>query len=174
MLEKSIDKAIALSPTRMQELIAALQSLRGVAKITAVTVVSEVGSFGRFASAPKFMAYLGLVPSESSSGASRRQGGITKTGNAHIRRVLGESALTGCRPPRRTTVLLRRQKGQSQEILDMSWRAQNRLYEKFGRMKMRQKPSQVTSVAMGRELAGFIWAIGVKREQEIKASGTSG
>jgi len=166
-LDLAIDKAIEMAPMRIQELITALQSLRGVAKITAVTLVSEVGSFERFPSAPKFMAYLGLVPSESTTGNSRRQGAITKTGNAHIRRVLGESALTGCRPPRRSPVLLRRQKGQSQAILDISWKGQKRLYSKYGRMKMRGKSHQVTSTAMGRELAGFLWAIGIQREQEL-------
>ena len=166
-LDKAIDRAVQEAPERMQELIGALQSLRGVAQLTAVTVVSEVGSFQRFSSAPKFMAYLGLVPSEHSSGGSRQQGRITKTGNAHLRRVLGESAFCGRLRPRRGPNLQRRQEGQSQAIVDLAWEAQKRLYQKHGRMRARMKSHQVTVTAMSRELAGFVWAVGQQREAEM-------
>jgi len=112
-LEKAIDRAIEAAPERLKELVVALQSLRGVAKIVAVTVVSEIGSFERFSSAPKFMAYLGLVPSEHSSGGSRQQGRITKTGNAHVRRVLGEAAFSGRLRPRRGPQLKNGKKGRA-------------------------------------------------------------
>ncbi len=166
-LDKALDRAVEQAPPRMQELVLALQSLRGVATLTAVTVVSEVGSFARFPSAQKFMAYLGLVPSEHSSGGSRHQGGITKTGNAHLRRVLGESAFCGRLRPRRSPSLKRRQQGQSQAIVDMAWEAQKRLYQKHGRMRIRAKSHQVTVTAMSRELAGFVWAVGRQRETEM-------
>jgi transposase len=170
-LDKAIDRAVEQAPPRMQELVLALQSLRGVATLTAVTVVSEVGSFERFPSAQKFMAYLGLVPSEHSSGRSRHQGGITKTGNAHLRRVLGESAFCGRLRPRRSPSLKRRQQGQSQAIVDMAWEAQKRLYQKHGRMRIRAKSHQVTVTAMSRELAGFVWVVGRQREAEMNTPG---
>jgi len=166
-LDKAIDRAIEDAPERMKELVAALQSLRGVAKVTAVTVVSEIGSFERFPSAAKFMAYLGLVPSEHSTGGSKRQGRITKTGNAHVRRVLGEASFCGQRRPRRGPQLKKRQEAQSQAIRDIAWEAQQRLYRKHQRMSFRGKPHQVTVTAMSRELAGFVWAVATQREAEM-------
>lgn len=166
-LEQAIDRAVAEAPEQLRELVAALQSLRGIAKLTAVTVVAEVGSFRRFPSASKFMGYLGIVPSEHSSGSMRRQGGITKTGNAHLRRVLGEAAFCGRFRPRRGPKLQARQAGQSQAVRDLAWEAQRRLYRKHGRLHLRGKAHQVTITAMGRELAGFVWAIGTQREAEL-------
>ena len=166
-LEESIDEALEGAPETMRELVAALQVLRGVAKITAVTVVSEVGSFRRFESAKKLMAYAGLVPSENSSGGSKRQGAITKTGNAHLRRVLGEVAFTTRYVPRRGPRLRKAQENQSQALRDISWKAQHRLYKKHTRMRLRQKSHQKTVTAMSRELLGFIWAVGVTREIEL-------
>lgn len=166
-LEKEIDKAIEEAPERMQEIVKALQSLRGIAKITAVTLVSEIGSFERFPSAPKFMAYLGLVPCEYSSGKTRKQGRITKTGNAHMRRVLGESAFCSRLHPRRGPSLKKRQEGQSQAILDIAWEAQKRLYGKHTRMTLRGKSHQITVTALSRELAGFVWSIARQRETEL-------
>lgn len=166
-IEKAIDEAILVAPKRMQELISALQSLRGVAKIGAVTIVSEIGSFERFSSAPKFMAYIGVVPSEHSSGKTRQQGRITKTGNAHLRRILGESAFCTRHHPRRSPALKKRQEGQSQVIIDMAWEAQKRLYKKHSRMMLRGKSHQVTTTAMSRELAGFIWSIARQKEAEM-------
>ena len=155
-LDVAIDRAIEAAPERMRELVAALQCLRGVAKVAAVTVVSEIGSFKRFPSAAHFMAYLGLVPSEHSSGGSRRQGRITKTGNAHVRRILGQSAFCAQRRPRRGPELKKRQQGQSQAIVDIAWEAQKRLYRKHQSMSLRRKPPQLTVTAISRELAGFI------------------
>ncbi len=168
-LDKTIDRAIAEAPEYMRELVEALQCLRGVAKVTAVTIVSEVGSFQRFDSAPKFMAYLGSVPSEHSSGGSRHQGKITKTGNAHIRRVLGEAAFCGRLLPRRGPRLQQQQQPQSQTIRDIAWEAQKRLHRKYRAMTMRGKTHQVVVTALSRELAGFVWAVGRQREAELAA-----
>ena len=166
-LDKAIERAVQEAPAHMNELVQALQCLRGVAQLTAVTIVSEVGSFQRFASASKFMAYLGTVPAEHSSGGSRRQGGITKTGNAHLRRVLGQSAFSARHRPRRSPALQRRQQEQSQAIVDLAWEAQKRLYRKHHRMSVQRKPHQVVVTAMARELAGFVWAVGRQRELEL-------
>ena len=167
-LDKAIDRAVQEAPPHMKELVQALQCLRGVAQLTAVTIVSEVGSFQRFSSASKFMAYLGTVPAEHSSGPSRRQGSITKTGNAHLRRVLGESAFCARHRPRRSPALQRRQQGQSQALVDLAWEAQKRLYRKHHRMSFQRKTHQVVVTAMARELAGFIWAVGRQRELELR------
>jgi transposase len=166
-LDKAIDRAVEEAPERLRELVAALQSLRGIAQVTAVTLVSEIGSFERFPSASKFMAYLGLVPSEHSSGGSRRQGSITKTGNAHARRVLGEASFSGRLRPRRGKELKKRQETQSQAIRDIAWEAQRRLYRKYSHMHIRGKSYQVTVTAMARELAGFVWAVARQREAEM-------
>jgi transposase len=168
-LEKAIDEAILEAPERMQELISALQSLRGIATIAAVTIVSEIGSFERFSSASKFMAYIGAVPSEHSSGKTRQQGRITKTGNAHIRRVLGQSAFCARHYPRRSPALKKRQEDQSQAIVDMAWEAQTRLYKKHSRMTLRGKSHQATTTAIARELAGFVWSIARQREAELSS-----
>ncbi len=170
-LDLAIDRAIEAAPTRMRELVASLQCLRGVAKVAAVTVVAEVGSFERFPSASKFMAFIGVVPSENSSGGSRKQGRITKTGNAHVRRILGQSAFCGYRRPHRGPALKKRQQSQSQAIIDISWEAQKRLYRKHQAMSVRRKSPQLTVTAIGRELAGFIWAVGTQREAELAKDG---
>jgi transposase len=166
-LETALDDAIEAAPKRMSELIASLQSLRGVAKITAATIVSEVGTFERFRTARELMAYVGVVPSEHSSGGKTRRGGITKTGNSKIRRVLGEAAWCARLQPRRSQALKKRQEGQSAEILEISWKAQHRVHRRFGRLRARGKPHQVVVTAAARELAGFVWAVGRQRELEL-------
>lgn len=113
------------------------------------------------------MAYLGLVPCEYSSGKTRTQGRITKTGNAHMRRVLGEAAFCSRLHPRRGPVLKKRQEGQSQAILDIAWQAQKRLYVKHTRMMLQRKSHQITVTALSRELAGFVWAVARQRETEL-------
>jgi len=167
-LSKALEAAVDQLPERYQSLIKAVQSLRGVALLTAITVISEVGTFERFATARQFMSFLGLVPSEHSSGGSRKQGGITKTGNAHIRRCLGQSAFSSRLQPRRSAQLRKRQEGLSQTIIDISWEAQKRLNKKYYRMVSGGKSHQVTLIATARELAGFIWAIGVEQEREFE------
>jgi transposase len=139
--------------------IQALQCLRGIALITATSLVAEIGSFKRFTSARHFMAYVGLIPSEYSSGESRRQGKITKTGNRHVRRLLIESAWSYRYQPSVKRKLQERQKDQSPAILAISWKAQNRLHKKYYRLTSRGKESCKAITAVARELAGFIWAV---------------
>ena len=139
--------------------IEALQALRGVALITATSIVAEVGSFKRFPTAKHFMAYVGLIPSESSSGDKRRQGEITKTGNRHVRRLLIESAWSYRYQPAVKGNLKRRQDGVSPTIQRISWKAQNRLHTRYFRLLSRGKERGKAITAVARELAGFIWAI---------------
>ena len=153
-------------------MIQALQTLRGVAVITATALVAEIGSFKRFTTPKQFMAYVGLVPSESSSGDSRRQGKITKTGNRHVRRLLIESAWSYRYQPAVKGELKKRQEGQSATIQAISWKAQNRLHKKYFRLLSRGKAASKAITAVARELAGFIWAIAqeieLKKESKVK------
>jgi transposase len=145
--------------------IQALQTLRGVALVTATSIVAEIGSFKRFATPKQFMAYVGLIPSEHSSGVSRKQGQITKTGNRHVRRLLVESAWSYRYQPSVKGELKRRQSGQSPAIQAISWKAQNRLHKKYFRLLSRGKESGKAITAVARELAGFIWAITQELEE---------
>ncbi len=139
--------------------IQALQALRGVALITATSLAAEVGSFKRFPTPKKFMAYVGLTPSESSSGERRRQGEITKTGNRHVRRLLIESAWSYRYQPAVKGELKRRQNGLPPAIQAISWKSQNRLHKRYYRLLSRGKEGGKAVTAVARELAGFIWAI---------------
>ena len=105
------------------------------------------------------MAFVGLVPSEHSSGEQRRQGSITKVGNSHVRRLLVESAWHARRRPTVGYELARRQRGQDAVVIERAWRCQQRLYQRWQRMAGRGKPQQKIVVACARELAGFVWAI---------------
>ncbi|WP_419881649.1 transposase [Peribacillus sp. B-H-3] len=127
--------------------------------MTAASMVAEIGSFKRFTTPRQFMAYVGLIPSEQSSGESRRQGNITKTGNRHVRRLLVESAWSYRYQPAVKGELARRQKGQSPTIQAISWKAQNRLHKKYFRLLSKGKESSKAITAIARELAGFIWAV---------------
>jgi transposase len=148
-------------------IIQALQALRGVALITATSLAAEIGSFKRFSTPRQLMAYVGLVPSEYSSGESRRQGKITKTGNRHVRRLLVESAWSYRYTPSVKGELKKRQIGQSPTVLAISWKAQNRLHKKYFRLLSRGKESGKTITAVARELAGFIWAITQELDEVI-------
>jgi transposase len=139
--------------------IQALQGLRGIALITATSLVAEIGSFKRFPTAKKFMAYVGLIPSEYSSGDRRTQGEITKTGNRHVRRLLVESAWSYRYQPAVKGELKKRLNGLPPNIQAISWKGQNRLHKKYFRLVSRGKESGKTITAVARELAGFIWAI---------------
>jgi transposase len=146
---------------RWEPVVKALMSLRGVALWTAATLVAELGDLTRFATAGQLMSYLGLVPSEDSTGDQRRQGGITKMGNGHARRALIEAAWNYRTPARISRELLKRQEGLSKEIKDISWTAQSRLQHRYKHLTtVKHKKSQVAAVALGRELSGFVWAIG--------------
>jgi len=152
--------------SKQAPLIAALQALRGVSVVTAMTVVAETGDLTRFPSARQVMAYAGVVPREHSSGSSQRRGPITKSGNAHLRHVVVESSWHYRQPPRVGAVLKKRQAGQSEAVKAMAWEAQCRLNRKYRRLTSRGKPSTVAVVAVARELLGFMWAIA----QELKSS----
>lgn len=141
------------------ELIGRLRCLRGIDTLTAVGLVCEVGDFERFKTAEQFMSFVGLVPSERSSGEGRRQGSITKAGSAHARRLLVESAWNSRRRPTVGYELARRHRDQDPAVLERAWRAQQRLHRRWQRMAGRGKPHQKIVVACARELAGFVWAI---------------
>jgi transposase len=140
--------------------IEGLMALRGVKLITATTIVAEIGDLRRFTTAPQLMAYLGVVPSEHSSGESKSRGGITKTGNGHVRRVLVESAWQYRYPARKTAVLQRRAERASEQVQEIAWKAQKRLCARYRRLEARGKLKVQVCIAIARELAGFIWAIG--------------
>jgi len=139
--------------------VRALQALRGIALVNAATLVAELGDLTRFANPRQLMAYLGLVPSEHSSGQSRRQGGITKAGNSAARRMLIEAAWSYRFPPRVNRDMLLRQEGLPKPIRETAWKAQLRLCRRYRRLTHTGKPATVVTTAIARELAGFVWAI---------------
>jgi transposase len=143
----------------MAPVVAALQAMRGVALVVAVTVVAEVGDFRRFANARQLMAYLGLVPSEHSSGSTIRRSGITKAGNALARRVLIEGAWTYRMTARVSRKLHDRLEPLPAVIRDIAWKAQVRLCARYRRLAATGKPKVVVTTAIAREMVGFIWAI---------------
>jgi transposase len=130
-LEMSIDEAIATAPPEMRAVIEALQALRGVAKITAVSIVAELGSLSRFDKPRQLMGYSGLVSSEFSSGNRIQRGGITKTGNAHLRRLIVEAAWAYQYRPWIGGALLKRQQGLAPQIQEIAWKAQWRLHTRY-------------------------------------------
>lgn len=150
---------ILLPAWRMAPVVAALQALRGVASVVAVTMVVEIGDLRRFENPRQLMAYLGLVPSENSSGQTTKRGGITKTGNGHARRALIEAAQAYSFPAKVSRELRKRQEGLPREIKEISWKAQVRLCGRFRKLMARGKNRNRTVTAIARELSGFMWAI---------------
>lgn len=157
----------AASESVFWPVIEGLMALRGVSLLTATTVVAEIGDLKRFASAPQLMAYLGLVPSEHSSGATKSRGAITKTGNAHVRRVLVEASWTYRHPARKTAHLQRRAERTSEAVQDIAWKAQKRLCGRYRVMEGKGKLKVQACTAVARELTGFIWAIGQELPQPV-------
>lgn len=139
--------------------VKALQAMRGVALITAVTVVAELGDLKRFDNPRQLMSYLGLVPSEHSSGGTRRTGSITKAGNGHVRKALVEAAHNYRLPARISKTLLERQVGLPKVIRDIAWKAQVRLCARFRKLVAKGKKNQTVVCAIARELCAFMWAI---------------
>jgi transposase len=139
--------------------VAALQTMRGMALVNAATLIAELGDLSRFANPRQLMAYLGLVPSEHSSGASVRRGGLTKAGNSAARRLLIEAAWCYRFPARVSRELLLRQEEQPKPIREIAWKAQLRLCTRYRKLARSGKPANVVTAAIARELAGFIWAI---------------
>jgi len=171
-LEKAIDEAVQQAPAEIRAVIEALQALRGVAQTTAATIVSELGSLSRFDSPRQLMGYSGLVAREHSSGNRVQRGGITKTGNSHLRRVVMESAWAYQHRPNVTGFLLRRQKNLklSDEVKQIGWKAQQRLHKRYKAFTLRGKNKNQTVTAVGREMLGFIWAIAREAEKQHKLS----
>jgi transposase len=139
--------------------VAALQTMRGMALVNAATLIAELGDLSRFADPRQLMAYLGLVPSEHSSGASVRRGGITKAGNGAARRLLIEAAWSYRFPARISRELLLRQEKQPKPIRDIAWKGQVRLCARYRKLARTGKPANVVITAIARELTGFVWAI---------------
>lgn len=168
-LEKALDEAIRKAPEQIRAVIEALQALRGVAQLTAATIVSEIGSFSRF-EPRKLMGYSGLVASEHSSGNKVKRGSITKTGNAHLRRVIVEAAWAYQRRPWIGGYLLRRQRDLklSEEVKEIAWKAQHRLHKRYSKLTAGGKNKNQTVTAVGRELLGFIWDIAVRTERSYQ------
>jgi transposase len=147
-LERAIDQAVEAAPAAMRAVIEALQALRGIAQLSAVTIVAEVGALSRF--------------------ATPRQ--LTKTGNAHLRRIVVEAAWAYRYRPAVGYTLKRRQQGVSPQVREIAWKAQHRLHARYRKLLGRGKRAQQVVTALARELLGFVWAIGVQVEQEWRAA----
>ena len=160
----------ASSDWSLKPLVQALQALRGVQLIAAITLVAELQDFLRFENPRQLMAYVGLVPGEYSSGPKRRQGSITKAGNSAARRMLVEVAWHYQHAPRVSPVIATRHAGLPQAVTDIAWKAQLRLNAKFKRLLARRVMKNKAVVAVARELTGFVWAIG----REVQTSGWRG
>jgi transposase len=145
--------------------VEALQGLKGFQLVASMIVISELGDLTRFKHPRQLMAYLGLVPSEYSSGNSRSQGSITKTGNGHVRWILVEISRSYCCAPKISMHLSKRQEGLSSLIKALSWRAQKRLHKRYVKLKMRRLHENKIKVAIARELAAFIWELGQIMDQ---------
>lgn len=144
---------------RMGPVVNALQALRGVSLITAATIIAELGDLNRFDHPGQLMSFIGLVPSENSSGPKKRQGSITKTGNTHVRRALTESAQAYRYPARVSRIIQKRQEGLDRDIQAIAWKCQVRLCGRFRRLLAKGKNRNTVVIATARELVGFIWAI---------------
>src|SRR3954468_8633025 len=157
-LERQMTALVPESPWARE--IVRLRCLRGIDTLSALGLCAEIGDFGRFRRPAQLMSFLGLVPSENTTGAKRRQGSITKSGSQHARRLLVEAAWHYRRAPRVGRELARRQAGQPQHVTAISWQAQRRLHRTWQRLGTdRGKRRTIVAVAVARELAGFCWAV---------------
>jgi transposase len=155
-VEDDLRDLLTLEP--LQARVARLRCFRGINDLTALTIAAELGDPRRFATAPRTMAFVGLVPSEHSSGTKQARGAITKTGNSHLRRVLVEAAWHYRHRPFVGSALRRRQHGAPAAIVAQAWTAQQRLHRRYHRLAGRGKPHQQVITAVARELTGFVWA----------------
>jgi transposase len=167
-LEQAITEAVKLASPELQEVVRDLQALRNIAQISAVTIAAELGNISRFESARQLMGYSGAVPREDSSGKRTQRGSITKTGNAHLRRIAVEAAWSYRLRPGVGPALRKRQEGVPEEIKEIAWKAQHRLHKRYMRLAAGGKDQRKIITAVGRELLGFIWAIGIKTEAASK------
>jgi transposase len=149
----------ALEGWSLGVIVEALMALRGVNLVTAITIVAEVGDMSRFDNPRQFMAYLGLVPSEHSTGNRQKRGGITKTGNGHVRRLLVESSWCYRLPARKTAHLQRKAEKTTEAVQEIAWKAQKRLCRRYWHLTFKGKLKVQACTAVARELAGFIWAV---------------
>ena len=140
-------------------IVAAVQTMRGMELVNAATLIAELGDLSRFANPGQLMAYLGLVPSEYSSGATIKRGGITKAGNGAARRLLIEAAWSYRFQARLSREVLLRQERQPKLIRDIAWKGQLRLCARYRRLVRTGKPANIVTTAIARELTGFVWAI---------------
>lgn len=155
-IEQDLRSLLDLEPLRSR--LQRLRCFRGINDLTALTIAAELGDPRRFPTAPSIMAYVGLVPSEHSSGTKRAQGAITKTGNAHLRRVLVEAAWHYRHRPFVGAAIRQRQKGAPAAVVAQAWTAQQRLHRRYHRLAGRGKPTPKVITAVARELTGFVWA----------------
>lgn len=162
----------AATQWRFAGVVAALQALRGVAMVTAIGLVAEIGDLSRFDHPRKLMGYLGLVPCEHSSGERTSRGSITKTGNKHARRLLTEAAWQYRFPARISRAAQVRQEGLSEHIRAAAWKAQLRLSRRFAALNKRGLQVNKACIAVARELAGFVWAIGQRAMLEAATKTT--
>jgi transposase len=163
-LEQAITEAVKLASPQVREVVKGLQALRGIAEISAVTIVAELGNITRFDTARQLMGYSGAVPTEDSSGQRTRRGSITKTGNAHLRRIVVEAAWSYRYRPAIGPRLRKRQEGVPEPIKEIAWKAQVRLHKRSMKLAAVGKDQRKIITAVGRELLGFIWAIGIQAE----------
>jgi transposase len=166
-LEESIREAVQQAPPQLKAVVKGLQAMRGIALISAVTIASEIGAVSHFQNARQLMSYSGTVPSENSSGKRTQRGGITKSGNAHLRRILGEAAWSYRRKPAVGPALRKRQEGVPEQIRQIAWKAQVRLCKRYARLQAANKEPGKIVTAVSREMLGFIWAIGLRAESSI-------
>ena len=157
---------IILQTWKRKPLVEALMGLRGFQMVAAMVTVSEIGHFGRFKHPKQLMAYLGLIPSEESSGEKRRMGSITKCGNAHARWMLIECAGHYKALPKISKALSKRQEGLSREVKEVSWHAQNRLSKRWFKLALRGVHFNKIRTAIARELSSYIWDIAMIIEQQ--------
>jgi transposase len=151
-LERAIDAAVKTVPVRIRAVIEALQALRGIALVSAVTIVAEVGRLSRFGKPRQLMGYSGAVASEHSTGERTRRGGITKTGNAHLRRIVIEAAWAYRHRPAVGPTLRKRQAALNDEVKAIAWKAQHRLHARYRTLTAKGKTKQQAVTAVGREL----------------------
>jgi transposase len=157
VLDQEIAKQADKEP--YSKLVGRLRCLRGIDTQSAMVLIAEICDFGRFEHPRELMAFLGLVPSERSSGGKQRRGSITKTGNSHARRIVVEAAWHYRHAAARSATMKARWKDQPPGVVDHAYKAQERLHRRYFRLTSRGKPSQVAAIAVARELCGFVWAV---------------
>ena len=166
-LEQDIERELPARP--WLPVVASLRAMRGVNRLTAVTLFAELGDLRRFSTAPRFMAYVGLTPSEHSSGPKRQTGAITKTGNGLVRRLLMEGAWTYRFPARDTHYMQRKAVDASNYAKARAWAAQKRLCNKYRTMLEQGKQVKTVVTAIAREMAGYIWDIACHEMPDVVA-----